>query len=76
SDSRVERGLSALEAVLREQGYLRGSAAPKATPRTPKPITPALSGQVDLQMPTAEAFTLGPALTVELSDTPEDHDPD
>ncbi|MFL5286598.1 MAG: hypothetical protein ACJ8AW_37900 [Rhodopila sp.] len=76
SGSRVDRGVSALEAVLREQGYLRGPAAPKATPRTPKPITPALSGQADLQMPTAEAFTPGPALAVELSDTPKDHDHD
>jgi len=76
SGSRVDRGLPALEAVLRERGYLQGPAAPKATPRRSKPITPALFGQADLQMPSAEAFTLAPTLTVEVSDTPKDHNHD
>lgn len=75
--SRVDRGLPALETVLREQGYLRGLAATReTTSRGRRPIRPALSGQPDLHMPATEALTPEPILTVQLSDTLPDHDHD
>jgi len=52
---RPERGLLALEAVLRDQGLLRDTTAPTALPRRTGPTQPGLSVVLDQSAPNPNA---------------------
>jgi hypothetical protein len=52
---RPERGLLALEAVLRDLGYLRHTPAPNASPRRTGPTQPTLSTALDRPDPGPDA---------------------
>jgi len=54
---RVERGLPALEAVLRDLGYLRNMTASTASPRRDDPTLPSLSVVLDRSAPNPNADT-------------------